>query len=52
MGSFNNNSSNTNNKKMMKEETRRRNKKTGNKQDFSLNRHAAAALRPKTFTFG
>lgn len=52
MGSFNNNSSNTNNKKMMKEETRRRNKKTGNKQDFSLNRHAAAALRPKAFTFG
>lgn len=50
MGSFNNNN-NTNNKKKMKEETRR-NKKTGNKQDFSLNRHAAAALRPKTFTFG
>lgn len=50
MGSFNNN--NTTNKKMMKEETRRGNKKTGNKQDFSLNRHAAAALRPKTFTFG
>lgn len=52
MGSFNNNNNNTNNKKMMKEETRRGNKKTGNKQDFSLNRHAAAALRPKTFTFG
>jgi len=51
MESFNNN--NTTNKKKMKEETRRRrNKKTGNKQDFSLNRHAAAALRPKTFTFG
>lgn len=49
MGSFNN--TNNNKKKKMKEETRR-NKKTGNKQDFSLNRHAAAALRPKTFTFG